>query len=44
MAIVMAPTRELVNQIYKVSRAMSQDTGIRICQVYGGASKQNQAE
>lgn len=44
MAVVLAPTRELVNQIYKVSRAMSQDSGIKICQVYGGASKQQQAE
>merc|ERR1712015_217337 len=43
-ALVMAPTRELTQQIQSVARTYSRDAGLRTVSVYGGASVQRQAD
>jgi ATP-dependent RNA helicase DDX46/PRP5 len=42
IGIVIAPTRELVFQIYKETKAFAKACGIRVVSIYGGVSMQDQ--
>jgi ATP-dependent RNA helicase DeaD len=41
-ALVMTPTRELAEQIAKVTRDFSKNTGIEVCEIFGGVSLSGQ--
>jgi len=43
-ALIVAPTRELAEQIYQDFRALGKHTGLRCATVYGGVSKSRQVE
>ena len=43
-ALVLAPTRELAEQIYQATREFAQKTNLKCATVYGGVSKRGQAE
>lgn len=42
LGLILAPTRELANQIYTASMSMAMKCGLRLSVVYGGASKECQ--
>lgn len=42
IAIIMAPTRELSEQIHKEARRFSRPYNLRICAAFGGLSKYEQ--
>lgn len=42
VTVILVPTRELVDQIYRVARLISSGTGISIGRVYGGVPHDNQ--
>jgi ATP-dependent RNA helicase DDX5/DBP2 len=42
LGLILAPTRELANQIYNASLGLANKCGIRLAVVYGGASKEGQ--
>lgn len=43
-ALIMAPTRELAQQIHNNVRIMGQKTGLRSCVIYGGVGRQPQLQ
>ncbi len=43
-ALIIAPTRELAEQIYETGRALGRQTNIRSMTIYGGVSKSRQEE
>lgn len=42
VTLILVPTRELVDQIYKVAKLLTADTGISVGKVYGGVPHENQ--
>lgn len=42
-AVVLAPTRELAEQIHQATRLLGRDIGIRSVALYGGVKKRPQA-
>ncbi len=43
VTLILVPTRELADQIYKEARKLIHKTGMNIVKVYGGVSNQSQA-
>ena len=43
-ALILAPTRELAEQIHQATRELGRNTGIRSMAIYGGVSKRPQAD
>jgi ATP-dependent RNA helicase DDX3X len=43
VTLILVPTRELADQIYKEARKLIHQTGMNIIKVYGGVSNANQA-
>jgi superfamily II DNA/RNA helicase len=41
--LILVPTRELVDQIYKVAKLLAYNTGIKIARLYGGVSHDTQS-
>lgn len=42
LILILAPTRELCLQIAQEARALTYQTPVRVCSVYGGGSRQTQ--
>ena len=42
IAVIMAPTRELAEQIHREARRFAKGYGLRICAAFGGLEKRNQ--
>ncbi len=43
VSLILVPTRELADQIFKEARKLLHKTGVNIVKVYGGVSNMNQA-
>jgi hypothetical protein len=44
IAVIMAPTRELAEQIHREARRFSKGYGLRVCAAFGGLEKRNQVK
>ena len=44
IAVILAPTRELAEQIHREARRFSKGYGLRVCAAFGGLEKRNQVK